>query len=132
MALWSGHDHSLITPDHATAQSHVSQSQITDVLEGESKQAAHRKLEEPAEPSRARLMLQRESAPANEAVAIVFSTAVSKAVTNQVEKDGAEASIQQVLQDDIFGVLGAHGPHRELHISRCGRWQGRWMQNNND
>lgn len=58
---------------------------------------AHRELEEPATPRGPRLPLQSKRTPGDEFVAIAKGSVVSEAIPDEVEADGSEASIKQVL-----------------------------------
>lgn len=75
---------------------------------------AYSELEEPVVPSTTSLSLEDESTVANELVSIV--TTVSKAVSDEVEEDSSEASIKQVLENDVTGVFVADRSRGKLHI----------------
>lgn len=78
----------------------------------------HCKLEEPATPRADGLVPESEWTIGHELVATRFGPVVGEAIAEQVEEDGTKACIQQVLEDDVLGVLGANGPHRELHCAQ--------------
>ena len=76
---------------------------------------AHRKLEEPAEEGGAGLSPESERAIPDEGVASIPT--IRKAVAHKIEANRTKAGIQEVLQNDVFCVLGTHRAHRELHAS---------------
>ena len=79
---------------------------------------AYCKLEEPAVEVRAILIPQSEWPIPNESIALL--TAIRKSIADKIEADRAKAGIQQILQNNVLCILGAHRTYRQLqHEALC-------------